>query len=80
MENSELQEVVYNGEERRQLSKENKETIITLKSVGLSFGKIVKKKKKIQVSASTGSYMIKRHLETGGNFDRKRSDRPKATD
>ena len=30
------------------------------------------------VSVSTVSYIIKRHLETGGNSDRKRSDRPKA--
>ena len=28
---------------------------------------------------STVSYTIKRHLETGGNSDRKRSGRPKAT-
>ena len=31
------------------------------------------------MSVSTVSYTIKRHLETGGNSDRKRSGRPKAT-
>ena len=31
------------------------------------------------MSVSTVSYTIKRHLETGGNSDRKRSGRPKST-
>uniref|UniRef100_Q7M3L8 Orf within vasotocin gene (Tes1 element) n=1 Tax=Eptatretus stoutii TaxID=7765 RepID=Q7M3L8_EPTST len=35
--------------------------------------------KEAKVSASTVSYTIKRHLETAGNSDRKRSGRPKAT-
>ena len=61
---------------KRQLTKEDRQTIITLKSVGLSFREIAKKAK---VSVSTVSYTIKRHLETGGNSDRKRSGRPKAT-
>uniref|UniRef100_A0A8C9TZU4 Transposase Tc1-like domain-containing protein n=1 Tax=Scleropages formosus TaxID=113540 RepID=A0A8C9TZU4_SCLFO len=34
---------------------------------------------KAKVSVSTVSYTIKRHLETGGNSNRKRSGRPKAT-
>ena len=50
--------------------------MITLKSVGLSFREIAKRTK---VSVSTVSYTIKRHLETGGNSDRKRSGRPKST-
>ena len=35
--------------------------------------------KEAKVLVSTVSYTIKRHLETGGNSDRKRSGRPKAT-
>ena len=61
---------------KRQLTKEDRQTIITLKSVGLSFREIAKQAK---VSVSTVSYTIKRHLETGGNSDRKRSGRPKTT-
>ena len=61
---------------KRQLTKEDRQTIITLKSVGLSFREIAKEAK---VSVSTVSYTITRHLETGGNSDRKRSGRPKAT-
>ena len=61
---------------KRQLTKEDRQTIITLKSVGLSFTEIAKEAK---VSVSTVSYTITRHLETGGNSDRKRSGRPKAT-
>ena len=60
---------------KRQLTKEDRQTIITLKSVGLSFGEIAKEAK---VSVNSVSYTIKRHLETGGNSDRKRSGRPKA--
>ena len=40
-----LQEVVYcyhNGEKKKLLTKEDRQTIITLKSVGLSFGEIAK--------------------------------------
>ena len=61
---------------KRQLTKEDRQTIITIKSVGLSFWEIAKEAK---VAVSTVSYTIKRHLETGGNSDRKRSGRPKAT-
>ena len=50
--------------------------MITLKSVGLSLREIANKAK---VSVSTVSSTIKRHLETGGSSDRKRSGRPKAT-
>ena len=60
---------------KRQL-KEDRHTIITLKSVGLCFREIAKEAK---VSVRTVSYTIKRHLETGGNSDRKRSGRTKAT-
>ena len=35
--------------------------------------------KEAKVSVSTVSYTIKRHVETEGNSDRKRSGRPKAT-
>ena len=73
-----LQEVVYcyhNGK-KKTIKKEDRQIIITLKSVGLSFGEIAKEAK---VSVSTVSYTIKRHLETGRNSDRKRSGRPKAT-
>ena len=59
-----------------QLTKEDRQTIRTLKCVGLSFREIAKQAK---MSVSTVSYTIKRHLETGGNSDRKRSGRPKAT-
>ena len=59
---------------KRQLTKEDRQTIITLKSVGLSFREIAKQAK---VSVSTVTNTIKRHLETGGNSDRKRSGRPK---
>ena len=61
---------------KRQLTKEDRQTILTLKSVGLSFGEIAKETK---VFVSTVSYTGKKHLETGGNSDRKRSGRPKAT-
>ena len=61
---------------KRQLTKEDRQTIITLKSVRLSFREIAKESKE---SVSKFSYTIKRHLETGGNSDRKRSGRPKAT-
>ena len=61
---------------KRQLTKEDRQTIITLKSVGLSLRENCKEAK---ASVSTVSYTIKRHLETGGNSDRKRSGRPKAT-
>ena len=61
---------------KRRLTKEDRQTIITLRSVGLSFWEIAKQAK---VSVSTVSYTIKRHLETGGNSDRKRSGRPKDT-
>ena len=61
---------------KRQLTKEDRQTIITLESVGLSFREIAKQAK---VSVSTVSYTIKRHLENGGNSDRKRSGRPKST-
>ena len=50
--------------------------MITLKSVSLSFREIAKESK---VSVSTVSYTIKRQLENGGNSDRKRSGRSKAT-
>ena len=55
---------------------EERQTIITLKNVGLSYREIAKK---VKVSVSTVFFTIKRHLETGGNSDRKRSGRPKAT-
>ena len=77
LDNIALQEVVYcyhNGE-KKTINK-GRQTIITLKSVGLSFREIAKRAK---VSVSTVSYTIKRHLETGGNSDRKRSGKPKAT-
>ena len=61
---------------KRQLIKEDRQTIITLKSVGLSFREIAKWAK---VSVSTVSNTIKRHWERGGNSDRKTSGRPKAT-
>ena len=61
---------------KRQSTKEDRQTIITLKSEGLSLREIATEAK---VSVSTVSYTIKRHLETGGNSDRKRSGRPKAT-
>ena len=61
---------------KRQLTKEDRQSIITLKSVDLSFGEIAKQAK---VSVSTVSFTIKRHLVTGGNSDRKRSGRYKAT-
>ena len=61
---------------KRQLTKEDRQTIIPLKSVGLFFREIAKGAK---VSLSTVSYTIKRHLETGGNSERKRSGRLKAT-
>ena len=61
---------------KRQLTKEDRQTIITLKSGGLSFREIAKEAK---VSVNRVPYTIKRHLETGGNSDRKRSGRPKAT-
>jgi transposase len=53
---------------KRQLPKEDRQTIITLKSVGLSFKEIAKTAK---VSVSTVSYTIKRHLETGGKSNPK---------
>ena len=55
---------------------EERQTIITLKNVGLSYREIAKK---VKVSVSTVSFTIKRKSETGANFDRKRSGRPKAT-
>ena len=55
---------------------EERQTIITLKNVGLSYREIAKK---VKVSVSTVFFTIKRHLETRGNSDRKRSGRPKAT-
>ena len=61
---------------KRQLTKEDRQAIITLKSVSLSFAEIAKEAK---VSVSTISCTIKRHLETGGNSDMKTSGRPKAT-
>ena len=61
---------------KRQLTKEDRQTIITLKILGLSFREIAKQAK---VSVSTVSYTTKRHLETGGNSDRKRSGRRTAT-
>lgn len=45
-----------------QLTKEDRQTIITPKSVGLSFREMAKKSK---VSGRTVSYIIKRYLETG---------------
>uniref|UniRef100_A0A8C6PQ34 Transposase Tc1-like domain-containing protein n=1 Tax=Nothobranchius furzeri TaxID=105023 RepID=A0A8C6PQ34_NOTFU len=57
-----------------QLTMEERQTIITLKNVGLSYTEIAKKNK---VSVSTVSFHIKRH--SGANSDRKRSGRPKAT-
>ena len=58
------------------MTKEDRQTMITLKNVGLSFGEIAKHTK---VSVSTVSYTFKRYLETEGNSERKRSVRPKAT-
>uniref|UniRef100_A0A3B4FQA6 Transposase Tc1-like domain-containing protein n=1 Tax=Pundamilia nyererei TaxID=303518 RepID=A0A3B4FQA6_9CICH len=53
---------------------EERQTMITLKNVVLSYRGI---KKKVKVSVSTVSLTIKRHSETGANSDRKRSGRPK---
>lgn len=50
----------------RELTKEDRQTITILKSVGLSFKEIAKKSK---VSVSTISYTIKSHLEAGGNSE-----------
>lgn len=61
---------------KRQLTIEERQTIITLKNVGLSYREIAKK---VKVSVSTVFFTVKRHSETGGNSDRKRSGRPKAT-
>lgn len=61
---------------KKQLTIEERQTIITLKNVGLSYREIAKK---VKVSVSTVFFTIKRHSETGGNSDRKRSGRPKAT-
>uniref|UniRef100_A0A3Q1G2S1 Transposase IS30-like HTH domain-containing protein n=1 Tax=Acanthochromis polyacanthus TaxID=80966 RepID=A0A3Q1G2S1_9TELE len=57
-----------------QLTIEERQTIIRLKNVGLSYREIVKT---VKVSVSTVFFTIKRHSETGGNSDRKRSGRPK---
>uniref|UniRef100_A0AAZ1XJT5 Transposase IS30-like HTH domain-containing protein n=1 Tax=Oreochromis aureus TaxID=47969 RepID=A0AAZ1XJT5_OREAU len=59
---------------KRQLTMEDRQTIITLKNVGLSYREI---STKVKVSVSTVSFTMKRHSET--NCDRKRSGRPKAT-
>lgn len=55
---------------------EERQTIVTLKNLGLSYREIASK---VKVSVSSVSFTIKRHSETGENFDRKRSGRPKAT-
>ena len=57
---------------KRQSTKEDRQTIITLKSVGLSFGEIAK-----QAKVSVGTVL--HHQKALGNSDRKRSGRPKAT-
>ncbi|PIO25555.1 hypothetical protein AB205_0200290 [Aquarana catesbeiana] len=61
---------------KRQLTVEDRQTIVDLKREGLSCREIAKK---VQVSVNAVSYTVKRHSETGGNWDRNRSGRPKAT-
>lgn len=51
---------------KTQLTMEERQIIITLKNVGVSFRDIAKK---VKVSMSTVSFTIKRHLETGANSD-----------
>lgn len=54
---------------------EQRQTIKTLKSVGLFYREI---EKKVKLSVSTISLTIKRRSEAGGNSDKKRSSRSKA--
>uniref|UniRef100_A0A0F8APK2 Transposable element Tc1 transposase n=1 Tax=Larimichthys crocea TaxID=215358 RepID=A0A0F8APK2_LARCR len=61
---------------KRQLTMDERQTIITLENVGLSYRGIAKK---FKVSVNTVFFTTKTHSQTGGNSDRKRSDRPKAT-
>jgi len=60
---------------KRKLTKEDRQTVVRLKVEVF----LQRNCKGAKVSVSTVSYTIKRHLETGGNSDRKRSGRPKAT-
>lgn len=78
LDNIALQEIVFAivMARKRQLTKEDTQTSITLKSIGLYLREIGKKAK---VRVSIVSYTIKRHSETGGNSNSKQSGRPKAT-
>uniref|UniRef100_A0AAQ5ZIM8 Transposase Tc1-like domain-containing protein n=1 Tax=Amphiprion ocellaris TaxID=80972 RepID=A0AAQ5ZIM8_AMPOC len=61
---------------KRQLTIEERQTIITLKNVSLSYREI---EKKFKVSVSTVFFTIERHSGTEEDSDRKRSGRPKVT-
>lgn len=55
---------------------EERQTIIKLKNVGLSYREIAQK---VKVSVITASFTIKMHYKTGANSDRIMSGRAKAT-